>query len=69
MSSGAYGFVMSSNYNSRGRAPEVLVDDDVYFLVRERENFDDLVRGEHLIPLRDSKHSEEIPTELGIVER
>jgi len=69
MSSGAYGFVMSSNYNSRGRAPEVLVDDDVYFLIRERENFNDLVRGEHLIPLRSSEHSEELPTKLGIVER
>lgn len=52
MSSGAYGFVMSSNYNSRGRAPEVLVDGDKHYLIRERENFDDLIRGEHLIETR-----------------
>lgn len=49
MSSGAYGFVMSSNYNSRGRAAEVLVDGDAFHLVRERENFDDLIRGEKLL--------------------
>lgn len=69
MSSGAYGFVMSSNYNSRGRAPEILVDNDECFLIREREDFDDLVRGEHLIPVRSSEHSEEVPVELGIVGR
>ncbi len=46
MSSGAYGFVMSSNYNSRGRAAEILVDDDQSYLVRERETFEDLVQGE-----------------------
>lgn len=50
MSSGAYGFVMSSNYNSRGRAPEILVDGDKSHLIRERETFHDLVRGEHLLP-------------------
>lgn len=50
MSSGAYGFVMSSNYNTRGRAAEVLVDGDKYFVVRERESFEDLIRGEHLLP-------------------
>ena len=50
MSSGAYGFVMSSNYNSRGRAAEVLVDGDQHYLVRERETFDDLIRGEHVLP-------------------
>ena len=49
-SSGAYGFSMSSNYNSRGRAAEVMVDGDQHYLVRERENFDDLIRGEHLLP-------------------
>ena len=47
---GAYGFTMSSNYNSRGRAAEVLVDEDRVHLARARENFDDLVRGEHLLP-------------------
>lgn len=50
MSSGAYGFVMSSNYNTRGRAAEVMVDGEKHFLVRAREHFDDLVRGEQLLP-------------------
>ena len=47
---GAYGFVMSSNYNSRPRAAEVMVDGANAFLVRARESFDDLVRGEQLLP-------------------
>jgi len=47
---GAYGFVMSSNYNSRCRAAEVMVDGDYCFLIRERESFDDLVRGENTLP-------------------
>lgn len=47
---GAYGFTMSSNYNSRGRAAEVLVDGEACHLVRARESFDDLVRGERLLP-------------------
>ncbi len=46
MSAGAYGFTMSSNYNSRPRASEVLVKDDQYFVIRERETHEDLVRGE-----------------------
>ena len=46
---GAYGFTMSSNYNSRGRAAEVMVDGDRATLVRERERFEDLVRGEHAL--------------------
>ncbi|NIR58427.1 MAG: diaminopimelate decarboxylase [Gammaproteobacteria bacterium] len=49
-SAGAYGFVMSSNYNSRPRAPELMVDGDRMFLVRARETVDDLVRGEHRLP-------------------
>jgi len=49
-SAGAYGFSMSSNYNSRARAAEVMVDGDRYHLVRERETFEDLVRGESLLP-------------------
>ena len=49
-SSGAYGFVMSSNYNSRGRAAEIMVDRDQVYLVRQRETFEDLIRGEQLIP-------------------
>jgi diaminopimelate decarboxylase len=53
MSAGAYGFVMASNYNSRPRAPEVVVDGARFYVVRERENFDDLVRGEHIVPLRE----------------
>ncbi len=47
-SAGAYGFVQSSNYNSRPRAPEVLVDGASYRIVRERETYADLVRGETL---------------------
>jgi diaminopimelate decarboxylase len=47
---GAYGFTMSSNYNTRPRAAEVLVDGSEVHLVRERETFEDLVRGERLLP-------------------
>jgi diaminopimelate decarboxylase len=43
---GAYGFVQSSNYNSRPRAPEVLVEGGGYRVIRRRETFEDLVRGE-----------------------
>ena len=43
---GAYGFVLSSNYNSRPRAPEVLVEGAQWRIVRRRETYDDLVRGE-----------------------
>ena len=39
---GAYGFVMSSNYNSRPRAPEVMVDKDKFYLIRKRENYSSL---------------------------
>ncbi len=46
MSAGAYGFSMSSTYNSRPRAAEVMVDGKKAFLVRQRETFEDLVRGE-----------------------
>lgn len=49
-SAGAYGFVMSSNYNSRPRAPEVMVDGDKTYLIRARETITDLVRGEQLLP-------------------
>jgi diaminopimelate decarboxylase len=45
-SAGAYGFVMASNYNSRPRPPEILVEGEQMFLVRERETLDDLFRGE-----------------------
>ncbi len=50
MSAGAYGFVMSSNYNSRPRAPEVMVDGDQVHLVRRRETLEDLLSGESLLP-------------------
>ena len=49
-SSGAYGFAMSSNYNSRNRAAEVMVDGDRHYCVREREVFDDIIRGESILP-------------------
>jgi diaminopimelate decarboxylase len=48
--SGAYGFVMSSNYNSRPRAAEVMVDGEQVFTVRQRETLADLWRGESLLP-------------------
>lgn len=47
---GAYGFVMSSQYNSRPRAAEVMVDGTNSHLVRERESFEDLIRGERRLP-------------------
>ena len=49
-SAGAYGFVMSSNYNTRPRAAEIMVDGDQTYLVRARETIEDLVRGEQLLP-------------------
>ena len=51
LSAGAYGFVMSSNYNSRPRAAEVMIDGDVATLIGARENFDDLVRRERPQPV------------------
>lgn len=48
MGAGAYGFSMSSNYNSRLRPAEVLVRGNRYFLIRERENYSDLVHKERL---------------------
>ena len=49
-SAGAYGFVMSSNYNTRGRAAEVLVDGAQVFEVRRRETIEELYAGESLLP-------------------
>jgi diaminopimelate decarboxylase len=49
-SAGAYGFVMSSNYNTRGRAAEVLVDGSQVFEVRRRETVAELFAGESLLP-------------------
>ena len=48
MSSGAYGFSMSSNYNSRPRVAEVLVSEDKYFVIRERETRETLIQGESI---------------------
>ena len=50
LGAGAYGFVMSSNYNSRGRAAEVMVDGDVAHLIRERETIESLWEKERLLP-------------------
>ena len=48
MSAGAYGYVMSSNYNVRGRVPEVMVKGRRFEVVKNREEFKDLVRGEKI---------------------
>lgn len=49
MSSGAYGMVMSSNYNARRRAAEIMVDGDKYSVIRSRETFDHLIWNEKII--------------------
>ncbi|HAD47822.1 MAG: diaminopimelate decarboxylase [Idiomarina sp.] len=46
---GAYGFTMSSNYNTRAKPAEVLIDQGSSYIIRERETFDDMVRGERLL--------------------
>ena len=46
MSAGAYGFVMASNYNSRPRVPEALIKDGEIHVIRARETYDDLIKGE-----------------------
>ncbi|MBI5327139.1 MAG: diaminopimelate decarboxylase [Deltaproteobacteria bacterium] len=48
MSAGAYGFSMSSNYNSRPRAAEVMVKGNKFSVIRERESYKDLIKGEDL---------------------
>ena len=48
MSAGAYGFTMSSNYNSRPRVAEVMVDKSRFYVVRKREEYEDLIRGESI---------------------
>jgi len=50
MSVGGYGFVMSSNYNTRPRVPEVLVAEDQYHVVRKRETVEELMAGESIPP-------------------
>ena len=51
LSAGAYGMSMASNYNTRPRAAEVMVAGDQAWLIREREQVSDLLRGEHLLPI------------------
>jgi len=48
MSAGAYGFSMSSNYNSRPRAPEILVKDNEFYVIRKRESYRQLIWGERI---------------------
>jgi len=50
MSAGAYGMSMSSNYNTRPRAAEVMVDGDRIHLIRERESMEQLLAGEKILP-------------------
>ena len=50
MSAGAYGFTMSSNYNSRPRVPEVMVKEEQFYVVRARESYEDLIKGESIPP-------------------
>jgi len=50
LGTGAYGFVMSSTYNARPRPPEVMVDGDRYYVARQRETLDDLLKGETAEP-------------------
>ena len=52
MSAGAYGFSMSSNYNTRPRAAEVMVNGKEFSVVRKREVLSDLIRGEQAAPAR-----------------
>jgi diaminopimelate decarboxylase len=47
---GAYGYVMASNYNTRPRPPEVLVDGGRFGVVTRRETYEDLTRGERVVP-------------------
>jgi diaminopimelate decarboxylase len=48
MSAGAYGFSMATNYNSRPRVAEVMVRDDEIHVIRKREEYEDLIRGEEI---------------------
>jgi diaminopimelate decarboxylase len=56
-SAGAYGMAMASNYNTRGRPAEVIVDGDDFWVARERETIEDQIRGERLTP-RESFHAQ-----------
>ncbi|MBC8464033.1 MAG: hypothetical protein H8D61_03545 [Deltaproteobacteria bacterium] len=50
LSAGAYGYVMSSNYCSRPKVAEVMVKDDAFHVVKNRQNYEDLVKGESIPP-------------------
>jgi len=50
MDTGAYAMSMSSNYNSRPRLHELMIDKDKIHMIREKESFDDLIRGEKILP-------------------
>jgi diaminopimelate decarboxylase len=50
LSAGAYGFVMASNYNTRPRAAEVMIDGDAMHLIRRRESIDELIASESVLP-------------------
>jgi diaminopimelate decarboxylase len=52
MSAGAYGFVMASNYNSRPRAPELLINGAEVHVIRERDSFEDIIRNEKIVTLQ-----------------
>ena len=52
LSAGAYGFVMASNYNSRPRAAEVLVNGAEVHVIRDRDNFEDIIRNEKIVTLK-----------------
>ena len=56
MSAGAYGFSMSSNYNSRPRVPEVLVDGSRYAVIRRRETLEQLIEGEAIPDFVEVRH-------------
>lgn len=51
MGAGAYGFSMSSNYNSRGRAEEIMVSGNKIYVIRKREVYQDLIRNESILRL------------------
>jgi diaminopimelate decarboxylase len=59
LGAGAYGFAMASNYNSRPRPPEVIVDGERWWLARPRESIDDLFRSELTAP-KDTRSSTQV---------
>jgi diaminopimelate decarboxylase len=65
MSAGAYGFSMSTNYNSRRRAAEVLVRESQMYLIRKREEYEDLIRGEEIPEFLLETKWEDIPWRIG----